>query len=866
MTGRVSSCIMKRMKSRGKNLKRIFLAALALSILGALYAHFGILPGRAKTLAVEKIREATGKKVVFEKALWLPLQGFVLYGLDVSEKNDMPLFSAKRLALDVKIIPFFREKKIVFRNVLLESPVYDLVLDRPKIVIAKPQPKTEISGQIGVPTLEDSKKIRLEDVTGGPDAFLPENVYIEQIQISNGFVAVRKNDNSTPSETIHGINVRMAFQKPPYLHFDGSFRLGDKTYAKISLKGMWDLKRASYEFKLTTDWDSVPFWLKNYQRSNFLTLEEGRVRLTTRLRSVGEEKALFDADAELRDAEIRIKEGRYRGKLQVKAKGLFNFLSKKVERYKGSLELVDVAISDLSPAIPLIEGVTGKIDFQPDLLTIESLRGKYQDVPFESRGSVTSFKDLIVKGQIYMHVTLEKIASLIPEAQKRFIKDFDIRGDCEALTMITGSLKRREDLITEHKMVLKNATMAHRTKKFELVNLFCEIDAAKSGFKVSDARFDLGDKKYRVELFIPPDASKQGSLTLDTKDLSLKTDYRMEEGRIAIQNAAASMPGISARFDGLLHLLETPALDIEGRTDLNLVQISKSFPEKTAWMKDAGLGGVLHGAFSFKGPWNDFQRAEVTLKAEGSPVFAKQTVRLENLAVEAFMKNGLLTITHATANAYKGMIGLKGLFDFTKPGVGFDVNLYINDMDLNALAHAMRFQNKKLAGKLLLQLSMRGLFNAKESYEGSGTVSVKNGWLMETSQFKAMGNLPLVKVEGLDLVVFHDLSAAFRVHEQKIWSQNIALLSDTVHLDLSGWIGFDQQMELLMNIEYTNAVFLGAEDAGGLAPLMVNQAQDLISQYRVTGTLKDPRYDKVSAPLTQALGRKLGDLIQGLTS
>ena len=75
-----------------------------------------------------------------------------------------------------------------------------------------------------------------------------------------------------------------------------------------------------------------------------------------------------------------------------------------------------------------------------------------------------------------------------------------------------------------------------------------------------------------------------------------------------------------------------------------------------------------------------------------------------------------------------------------------------------------------------------------------------------------------------------------------------------------------QDMDLLMDIGYTNAVFLGAQDAGGLAPLVINQAAGLISQYKISGTLKKPQYDKILLPEAASLGKKIGDLLQGLTS
>jgi hypothetical protein len=56
----------------------------------------------------------------------------------------------------------------------------------------------------------------------------------------------------------------------------------------------------------------------------------------------------------------------------------------------------------------------------------------------------------------------------------------------------------------------------------------------------------------------------------------------------------------------------------------------------------------------------------------------------------------------------------------------------------------------------------------------------------------------------------------------------------------------------------------GAFQTGGLVPFVVQEAADFISQYRISGTLKDPKYEKASMPVGRVIGKKLGHLFQGL--
>ena len=75
-------------------------------------------------------------------------------------------------------------------------------------------------------------------------------------------------------------------------------------------------------------------------------------------------------------------------------------------------------------------------------------------------------------------------------------------------------------------------------------------------------------------------------------------------------------------------------------------------------------------------------------------------------------------------------------------------------------------------------------------------------------------------------------------------------------------MGFDASLDLTMDIQYSDDVYRGADYTGGIVPMVVSQAGDLISQYRVSGTLREPKYEKMlaSGPV-KAIGKKIGGLM-----
>ena len=101
-------------------------------------------------------------------------------------------------------------------------------------------------------------------------------------------------------------------------------------------------------------------------------------------------------------------------------------------------------------------------------------------------------------------------------------------------------------------------------------------------------------------------------------------------------------------------------------------------------------------------------------------------------------------------------------------------------------------------------------------------------------------------MEGLDSVAFHSASGTFAIRDKKVWTDNLTLMGSTVDLSLKGAVSFDQNVDMVMNIRYSEDIVRGAEDTGGIMPFVIQTAEDHISQYKVSGSLSKPEYEKLS--------------------
>ncbi len=824
------------MKSRRKGLARLLVALLIFLVLGAVYLETGLFPGRLREAAMNEFGLWTHKKVVFDKALFIPFHGLSFYRVRVLEQNGREIFRAQRITLNARLAPFLQEKKIMVNRFLLEEPIFNWILEGSGRKETRTAPKTVLSGQIDVPVVPGSKTLDLQSAANGPDFFLPENVTIERIEISNGHVTVRRDRNSEPMETLSSINVRMTLPKGPMLGFEGHVVLGRTPYASVNLNGAWDLESGRYQFTLRTLTQKIPNWLLDYQKDHFLRLRDGRVSLETHLYSGETSTMLFKTKAALENAVVDLEPAFYSGKMRLEAEGVFDALSKRFKNYRGQLDLVDVSVSGPPHHVPQLDHLVGVLSFEPDNLLIRSLRGTYKKAAFDATGSIRSFNDLILNGEIRSDLTMDQMMSLLEPKHAEKIKDFVITGNFQTLTVLSGSLRKDSRIGSEHKVVIRNVSISNNKKNLHWTQGSAEVTLDREGVRVQNGHFLVSGKPAALSVFIPKEPGSEGDLHLRMGELDVRTAYLVRGDDLALKNGEAVFSGSRATFNGTCVHWTDPWLELRGEIHVDLSKVLPPVP----------LSGVLSGPFVLSGAWDKPLDWDLKIDAEGAPIRIQNTFLIDKLQLQIRVKDRRLEVPYLHGNVYGGTLSSQSSFGLSPANIAFRGQLALNNLDLSKLGGDLTPPREDLRGTLIGKLSLEGQWLAPETYRGDGAVSIIQGFLGQTTQFKAMGHLPLLKVEGLDVVTFEALSADFQVHDKKVHTQDLTLLGDSVDLSLRGTIGFDESLDMAMSIQYSDAVIQGARLTGGLAPLVVQQAEKYISERHVGGTVKAPVIEKTS--------------------
>lgn len=838
----------------------------------AAYLQFGLLPGDAARWASDRIRQATGTQVRFDRAIWLPFRGLTFSGLKVWDSKGRPLFIADAATVDFRLRPLLFEKKLEIANATLESPVFEATIDpRDPAIPAPPVPKTKISGQIEIPAIPNDPKVNLSALEDAPNALLPENVYLEQVSIADGRVTVRRFPGGPVIDVIRSIDLRMRFVEPPVVAIDGHFEFGGEVAAatrrpsRVTLKGNWNLDRTDWNFATQVRLAEVPEWLVAWQKNNFLVLSRGAAELSAHVRNDGDDAMGFAIDGELENAEILQGKSVYSGRMAIDATGRFDFPRRRFDPYRGTLYFVDVNVDRLSEKIERLQNLSGKFSFEPDTILFQAIQGQYRDLPFGAEGSLRSFKDLNLHLEIHSDSSPERLLALVPEEQKTAIEGYVIEGRCRSTTLVEGSLRDPSALSVNHRLELEDGRVRNPERGLDLEAVSGELRLEPDTIRISKAKFRTHGQAYGLDAVIPKKSGDEGRFALKSDAFSTDAAFAWDGKRVRLRNGRFAAYGISATFDGILSNLRRPHLDVKGRLQADLEAVSRAFEKQAPGLASWKLRGVTAGPFLLKGPWNDPGLWNLQADLSSDRVEAKE-LELPNFQAQVRMEDRILRLPYVRAEPYGGIVGLTAALDLSRKPTGFEGRLYANTVQLEPLARGLGWQKKdSIKGTLIFQTTLAGAWGQPETYVGQGSIDVRKGALWRTDLFKAMGNLPFVKVLGLDEAVFKEMNGTFAIRQKRVWTNDLSIRGDSVDLGLSGSGGFAQDLDLAMNIQYSDAIIKGAFDTGGIVPFVVTQAEGLISTYHVGGTLKDPKFEKHFVAPQKTLGRGLAGVVQAVT-
>lgn len=225
--------------------------------------------------------------------------------------------------------------------------------------------------------------------------------------------------------------------------------------------------------------------------------------------------------------------------------------------------------------------------------------------------------------------------------------------------------------------------------------------------------------------------------------------------------------------------------------------------------------------------------------------FAWWKFNLPHVDAELHWRGNTLLLTNVQADAYAGRVSGNAFFDFhPRENADFQFHLNVADVDLHRLMSDISRRTNQLEGRISGWLHItRANTDDWQSWNGHGRVTLRDGLLWEIPLFGIFSPLLNAMVPGLGNTRFSDGTADFTLTNSVIHSRNLEIRAPMIRMHYRGTVDFTGQLDARFEAELLR-------DFPVLGPVMSLVLSPLtkLFEYRVTGTLQEPKTEPVYVP------------------
>ena len=788
--------------------KRIIIisAILLLALLAAsIYVNQVVLSPKVKSLIVNALEEATGKKVILGSVRFNILRGIVLKDLIVYDGNKA-IINAKSVTCAFLMHPLLN-KEVVIPSVRFDSP--ELYIER------RPD------GSVNIMELFLHQK----DTKGR------YKLIVRRIAVRNADLVLRDNLLDKPfGKEIKGLSLNAYLALPAKVKFDCDFSLPGEPAQKINLKGEYLIPQEELRSDIAVT-DFEPKEVGAYFEKFNFSLPGGKIEAKINVSSK-QGTLIISADGRT-DKLLFVKDGltaRFDSDIEASAEYR---LSDKAVMYSGNINVRDMELSGVE-AVKKVENITGDFLFDNTGLSCDNLSARTLGMSVDGRLFLVDFANPLLNIEVTTDVGLPELENILKENFKLKLPA-DMAGKGKLfLTLqydpfrmgacqVSGYLDTAGSRIVFDK---SRPALEDVTGRFEFTSN--QLSWAGLTFRYRDAKYETYGTVTNFEV-----PGIQMSLASD--DLNFDAIFNASERRFMFSKLEGRY--LNSRFsaEGELDTAGDAKgiVDLSGTADIDLADLKKIFKESKEKLDKAKLSGTMRARFGIKGDMGDIRRYSVDAHFFSDSI-SVYGLKSSAISLDYRQENGIADISSLRAALYGGMLDATSRIDITAKEIPYSLSAEFAGVKLEQLKNDTGFKDKEIAGSVRMKVKLKGFSGDLVRLTGSGSIDITNGKLWQLNLFKGLG--VLLFTSDFSNVIFTEGGFNFVVKDKVVSTDDFELKSSL--LDIYGHVSLDFQnsIDALLKAEFTD------EAIDSRAVKGVTTAIGRYSLIDIKGTLRDPKY------------------------
>jgi len=382
--------------------------------------------------------------------------------------------------------------------------------------------------------------------------------------------------------------------------------------------------------------------------------------------------------------------------------------------------------------------------------------------------------------------------------------------------------------------------------------------SAKLNPKNTDSFLAGEFEKISGELKIKDD---RANIELESGHLTLSSSFSMADKNAKIENAKISYKNSSVSLTGDIYEISEPDLNVYGDLEIFLEDIAPLILKKS----EANISGKCKAELFIGGKPSLPRQMELGLKLKSDEIKVND-FSAQNLDVKFVTKNERAELSKFTLDLYDGMLVISSAMDLSRQRIPYEVAGHLRNVRIEKLIMGTKLRDSGIYGNFNSSVKLTGTSGDLRSINGDGWIHIKDAHLGPLPIF-----IPLVSnlagffqkmVPGYEKVKLKEATATLIIADEKVTTHDCTLWGDEASVLYDGSVDFEGNLDFRIENNFAEGLTEGKADAGSSLSSLISGMGSFISEARLRGTIKKPKYKFSPLPVGDLFKGILGDFLQ----
>jgi len=815
------------------------------------YLNTVFLPGPARQWVATWLAEQTGRRVQMGALTFRVWDGVSIDQIIIFEDpryGDQPFLTLDRITFSCLYLPLLRERRLIIPN---------LRLIHPKIHLARGAGETW--------NMEGLRCFHRPATPPSPRA--PITVLLPKLTIVDGELSIDSAHQHPRLEvTLTQIDLRAMLRLPHTVALEGAAQWQTVPTTAIQLQGSWDLERRTGDGTVTARQFPLDAVRRYLPRAATEALRELDGMATVTLNAEGRPDAIR-MTATVTTAGCRWQWESLRGAGDVTLEGegtIRRGAAWVLDNAALSVQLNEVAIQAPAPW-PTIEHLEGTVRVTPHGVEAPALTASVNGLPVRVQGTLTDadhpyrWQHPTVSVDVTSDAPLETLWQALAPYRTGGLASAQLAGVGQLHATLQGPWPHpyvTTVLTVEDGHLTSPATgpLEHLSGRFLIQPNLVTATAVGGVWR---------DQPVQLEGTLINFAAPEVDCTLRWGEIAAEGAFAVEGPRVTLTQLVTTYRRSRAQTTGEI----TVGSDqVEGTLysefEIDLAEATALLPATATAVRARQPAGVVTGHAFVRGPLREPRVWECGIKGHADQVVVNG-IRFDNVHGEYRQLNGEVAVPTLTALCYGGALSASGTMHLDEPGHPLTAQITVNNLELGRLAKDTPWRERHLAGLVSGECRVHGLgHELPRSLEGDGRLQVTNGQLFEIPVLQGLADL--LGAPALNRVTFRDAAGTFALQRERLTTSDLTFYSNLATLTARGSIGPAGAIDAHVVTSIDPTAFEHSPQFARTAGQFLHKAGYLIGEIKISGTLREPRYEVVPVSLNRLLKEQVFEQLRGV--